>query len=356
MRTDFVAAVESEHPLLVGGVDWDILLSSVLEVVGETKGLDLLRRLLGEPATDELSEAVKNFVHSVEERGFLPMRLYFAAKRFQRWVELNPDATVPARAATLQEIYQTYNLAELQSAYPEVRARFFLDTVFREAPAVLSEGLEDIICNLRRRELGPDDLASAIADLRARMKLTSDEDYFLTRLSFPYLRPEDEAEFIASGSAGIRQSEMVVTLADAEGDPYRIRHALSPKEVGKLHSLFLAARLPVQFRPDHRFLVAVNERNVIIGGLFYDVDNEERTAHMDKIVVAERFQRKGVAGAILEELCNRLKTAGYRSLTTGFFRPQFFYRYGFSVERRYAGLVRSLEDEETNGGAGNHGR
>jgi len=88
--------------------------------------------------------------------------------------------------------------------------------------------------------------------------------------------------------------------------------------------------------------VAVNERGNLIGGLFYEVDPEARTAHMDKIVVAEHFRRKGVAGTILEELCNRLRTAGYRSLTTGFFQPQFFYRYGFTIERRYAGLVRSL--------------
>jgi predicted N-acetyltransferase YhbS len=63
---------------------------------------------------------------------------------------------------------------------------------------------------------------------------------------------------------------------------------------------------------------------------------------MDKVVVAESFQGRGVASALMEELCNRLRTAGYRSLTTGFFRPEFFYGLGFSVERRYAGLVRRL--------------
>jgi GNAT superfamily N-acetyltransferase len=67
---------------------------------------------------------------------------------------------------------------------------------------------------------------------------------------------------------------------------------------------------------------------------------------MDKIVVAERFQRKGVAAALIEELCKRLQTAGIRSLTTGFFRPQFFYQLGFSVEGRYAGLVRALDGGE----------
>jgi len=100
----------------------------------------------------------------------------------------------------------------------------------------------------------------------------------------------------------------------------------------------------VQFRPEHRFLVAVNERGALMGGLFYELQPDARTAHMDKVVVAERYQRKGVAAALLEELCQRLKAAGLQSLTTGFFRPQFFYRHGFVIEGRYAGLVRSLED------------
>jgi GNAT superfamily N-acetyltransferase len=138
---------------------------------------------------------------------------------------------------------------------------------------------------------------------------------------------------------------MVVTQEDSEGNLYGIRHALSAKEVGRLHRLFLAAELPVQFRPEHNFLVAIGERGNLIGGLFYEVQPEEHTAHMDKVVVAERFQGRGIAGTLIEELCNRLRTAGYRSLTTGFFRPQFFYRMGFTVERRYAGLVRSLHEE-----------
>ena len=63
---------------------------------------------------------------------------------------------------------------------------------------------------------------------------------------------------------------------------------------------------------------------------------------MDKVVIAESFGGRGVARALIEELCNRLRTAGLTTLTTGFFRPQFFYRMGFTIERRYAGLVRSL--------------
>jgi len=151
---------------------------------------------------------------------------------------------------------------------------------------------------------------------------------------------------VANATGGVRQSEMVVTVSDADGNPFLIRHALSPREVGRLHRLFLAAKLSVQFRPEHRFLVAVTERGHLMGGLFYELQPEAHTAHMDKVVVSERFQRKGVAAALLEELCKRLRTAGFQSVTTGFFRPQFFYQLGFTVEGRYAGLVRSLVDAD----------
>jgi long-subunit acyl-CoA synthetase (AMP-forming)/GNAT superfamily N-acetyltransferase len=340
----FVAAIESEHPAIRGLVGWEIALSAVLEALGEGEGVRVLER---ERAgfDPELAAAAAAFLTRVEQRGFLPRRLHFSTERYWRWAELNPEATAAARAATLQELFATYRLADLQASHPEVRPRFFRLTALRDAAPALAEGLDELIDRLRRGELQPGDLGAAVADLRARLSPGTVDDYFLARLSYPYLQPEDETGYVQTEAGGVQQSEMVVTIEDREGRPFHIRHAITPKEVARLHRLFLAARLPVQFRADHRFLVAVSPRGHLIGGLFYELQPESRSAHMDKLVVAEPFQRQGVAGALLDELANRLRAAGYRSLTTGFFRPQFFYRHGFTVERRYAGLVKSLGGE-----------
>ncbi len=346
-REEFIGRVEREHPRLAGLAGWDVTLSSVLEVLGEEAGVAELRRIAASPEADDvdgLRAAAEAFLAGVERRGFLPRQLFFAAKRFRRWARINADATLPAQASTLHELYETYGLARLHATYPETRARFYRETVFREAGPALADALDTIIARLRARDLQPEDLSTAASDLLAELKLSPAENYFLTRLSYPYLRPDDEAELVASATGGVRQSDMVVTITDVDGNPFQIRHALNPREVGRLHRLFLAARLPVQFRPEHRFLVAVNERGSLAGGLFYELQPEGRTAHMDKIVVAERFQRKGVAAALLEELSKRLRNAGFQSLTTGFFRPQFFYQHGFTIEGKYAGLVRSLAD------------
>jgi long-chain acyl-CoA synthetase len=344
----FITPVEEAHPGLAGLAGWDVLFSAILEIVGEKEGAALLRVVLETSTTEdrEMIGALESFLDSVGTRGFLPRRLFFAAKRYRRWERLNPEATQSARAATLQEIFMTYGLGALSADYPEARARFYRETVYREASQVLSDGLDDLIDRLRTGELDRDELSSAVADLRAHLSLDADDDYFLARLSFPYLKPDDATAFVEAAAGGTQQSEIVVTFEDTEGEPFQVRHALSAKEIGRLHRLFVAAKLQVQFRPEHRFLVAINERGNLLGGLFYEVEAEERSAHMDKVVVADSFSGRGIARALIEELCNRLRTAGYTTVTTGFFRPQFFYRMGFTIERRYAGLVRSLADEE----------
>ena len=131
-----------------------------------------------------------------------------------------------------------------------------------------------------------------------------------------------------------------------DGEPTLLQTSLARlnKDCFAKNSVQLSAPLII-CNAEHRFLVAINERGSLLGGLFYEVEPEEHSAHMDKVVVAEAFTGRGIARVLIEELCNRLRTAGYRTLTTGFFRPQFFYRLGFTIERRYAGLVRSLTDD-----------
>jgi GNAT superfamily N-acetyltransferase len=272
------------------------------------------------------------------------MRLFFAAKRFRRWARLNEDATAAARARTLQEFFDTYGLDRLAGAYPEVRLRFFRETVFRETSPELAHGLDDLIARVRAGQLINGELASAVADLRQQLRVSEDDDYFLARIPFAHFRPEDAVGFVTTDLGGSAQSEIVVTLEDSDGNIFHVRHVLLPKEVERLHRLFLSAKLDVRFRPEHRFLVAINDRDQIIGGIYYEVEEGGHGAHLEKIVVAEGYRRKGVADGLMKEFFNRLRAAGATRLTTGFFRPEYFYSYGFKIEKKYAGLVKELTE------------
>jgi long-chain acyl-CoA synthetase len=345
---EFIEPTVARYPVLGGLVGWDIVFSSILEIVGEERGLEMFREILDgdEQIEDaEMKRSLETYVDTVRIRGFLPRRLFFAAKRYRRWVALSTEATPQARARTLQELYETYGLQRLIRDYPETRLRFFRETVLREGPAPLVQGLDQLIAAMRADELVADDLTYSVAELRARLDVGEDDDYFLARISLPYLRPEDAAGFVRSDLGGEHQNEIVVTLEDHDGRPFRARHALNPKEVGRLHRLFQAAKLDVVFRPEHRYLVAINDREQIIGGIYYEFEEGGASAHLEKIVVAEAYRRKGVADGLMNDFFNRLRTLGVETVTTGFFRPGYFYGYGFRIERRYAGLVKDLSEQ-----------
>ena len=65
-------------------------------------------------------------------------------------------------------------------------------------------------------------VVDAVADLRSRLNLGPDEDYFLARLSYPHLRPQDAAGFVRTDLGGRHQSDIVVKL-DCSGDSREVR-------------------------------------------------------------------------------------------------------------------------------------
>jgi GNAT superfamily N-acetyltransferase len=216
--------------------------------------------------------------------------------------------------------------------------------VLRDATGALGEGLDDLVAGLARGEVTPDQLRDRLDALRLHAAPGSAEEYFLVRLSWPHVRPGDAAGFVSHERGGVRQSEVVITREDSRGRPFLIRRPLSPREVGDLHRLFISARLPVSFRADHQFLVALDLSGRLLGGVFYELDRAAREAYLEKIVVAEAHRREGVSQALMQEFMHRLQAEGVRLVTTGFFRPDYFVHFGFRVDRAYGGQVRLLDE------------
>ena len=65
--------------------------------------------------------------------------------------------------------------------------------------------------------------------------------------------------------------------------------------------------------------------------------------HMEKIVVSTRYRRTGISESLMNEFLKRLKSEHIRYVTTGFFRPEYFYKFGFKVEKKYSGLFLDLQ-------------
>ena len=344
----FILKAEEDFPVLKNDFALSSILSAICEVEGADRGLEIIQRLRKElinkgniPDLNELLNETDLFIQNVKSFGFLPKQLYFAIKRFNRWKELNKEASLTAQAETIYDIYQTYRLFDLEEDYPAVRTRFFIETVLKDSSDKFKNVLREIIKKQRQKKLTKDETINLINNLSFEFELSEKENFFLTRLSYPHLKPTDTATFLKVKGESTFASGLVVQLTDSDGNPYLVRSPINPKEISKLHKLFIEANLIVTFRPEHNYLVAVSDRGFIIGGLFYYRTSED-TVQMEKIVVANRYRRKGISEGLMNELFNRMKAKNIKYVTTGFFRPEYFYRFGFKIERKYSGLVKEL--------------
>ncbi len=344
----FIKTSEEHYPFIKRESFCFYVFSGILDALGEENGLKLLKKIYREVKNSEipcpmndLADSLNEFITQTRKNGFVPKKLYFAIKRFHRWYNLSKDAAFTAQARTLNELADTYQLQELDRQYPETRTRFFLETVFADSSGQLKEEMMDIVRKQHKKNISTEETLSLLSSVQKEYTLNEKEAFFLTRLSYPHLKPTDSAVLVSTLSDGGSMADVVVRMDDYDGVPFQVRRPVSPKEISRLHQLFLEASLPVNFRPEHRFLVSVSERGHIIGGLFYSYI-DEKTVYMEKIVVSNRYRRKGISEGIMNEFFNRLRDEYVELVTTAFLRPEYFYRFGFKVEKKYSGLVKDL--------------
>ena len=343
----FVRQTEEKYPAIKKASVWNAIFSGIIEALGIDDGLTLIKKLRRElehsgiEIKDNIIYRIDSLLHNIQNHGYLPKQLYFSVKRFHRWYELNKSASLAAQAEMIYELYETYRLFDLEEQYPAARTRFFLETVFYYSSQRFKDVLKELVKKQRHRKISKEESLQLINSLHFEFQLDEKEVYFVTRLGYPHLKPTDTAALLKIKSELAGQPNLVVQLIDDEGNIFTIRNPINPKEISKLHQLYIEANLNVNFRPEHHFLVAVSERGFIIGGAFY-YHSDDETVHMEKIVVSNRYRRKGISEALMNELFNRMKSDNVKFVTTGFFRPEYFYRFGFKIERKYSGLVKEL--------------
>jgi long-chain acyl-CoA synthetase len=335
----FVSRIQASRSELRGQIDDAILLSAVVEALGPERGVTALK----EAAQDSpRAIAIETFLERVRAEGFTPQRVHFAARRYARWLEVNPEATVEAQGKMLGELWGTYRLSDLEAAWPDTRIRFFRRTVFANARPDLGDALDRLMARARALPAGGLDLEEQVAGVRTAVSPTAEEDYFLARMTYRYLAPTDEVALISMPSGGHYVTEVVVALADEEGNRFAVRGPVSPREVARLLHMFHDSNLHVTFTTEHEFLLCLDAKETPIGGLFYRQAGPDRT-QLEKLVIARKHRGKGVADGLMREFFRRLRARGVRRVETGYFQPEYLRRYGFRTDPTSGGLVRDVE-------------
>jgi long-subunit acyl-CoA synthetase (AMP-forming) len=334
----FMERVEAAHPDLRGDVDDAVLFSAVVEALGLERGLAALAETA---QASRRSVSIHAFLDRVATSGFTPQRVHFAIRRYARWLEVNPEATLEARGRMAGELWGTYRLSEVEGEWPDTRIRFFRRTVFDQARPELAAALDRLMARARALPAGGLDLEGQVAALRGAVKPTAEEDYFLARMTFRYLAPGDEVALVSMPSGGSVVTEAAVALPDASGERFTVRAPVSPREVARLLHLFHESNLAVVFTNEHEFLLALDAKDRVIGGVFYRQVAPDR-AHMEKIVVSRRSRSKGISDGIMGELDRRLRARGTTKLETGYYQPEYLARFGFRTDPDSGGLIRDL--------------
>lgn len=346
---NYMTAPEKQYPGLRKMADWEILFTSVMEVFGPQEGLTLIMELKEASekghktalALDLTSERVDQFINEINNYGLLTKQVIFAALRYERWLELNPRATIKARAILIQDLYKDYNLKSVSEIYPETRLRFFMMTAFKDSSEMLKSQFQELSNDLRKGKRTEEEFSLKLHNIHKEIQLTEDEKYFITRFVFEHVDAADYTELISQEVGQGGRLDLAVIVQDDSGDLYRIRPPLHPKEIARFHKLMHAASLRVQFQIEHEFLFIFDKRDQLAGGVFWKKSGSQ-IGHLEKIVIAPAYQNKHLSKRLGAELFDRLRFKNYKHLTVGFFQAGYFYSLGFEIDKKYGGLVKHL--------------
>jgi long-chain acyl-CoA synthetase len=136
-----------------------------------------------------------------------------------------------------------------------------------------------------------------------------------------------------------------VTISTPDGERFSVRGPVTPREVARLLQLFHESNLGVTFTADHEFLLVLDARDTVVGGVFYRMVTQDRV-HFEKVVVARKHRGKNLSDALMGEFARRLRGEGVRTLETGFFQPDVIRRYGFRTDPTSGGLVLDLAPDD----------
>jgi len=337
----FLERVGQARPELAGKLTEEMKLSAVVEALGPERATAALE----EASQGRRAIVIQTFMERLRSEGPTPQRVFFAARRFKRWLDATPAATPEAMVKHLGELWGTYRLGELEQAWPDTRIRFFRRTVLADIRPELGQALDRLMQRTRVLPAGGLDLAEQVAAIRTAVKPTEGEDFFLARMTYRYLSPSEDVALISMPHGGHVTTEVVVALTDEEGGRFAVRGPVSPREVARLLQLFHESNLQVAFATEHEFLLALDSKETVIGGLFHRPSGPDRT-YMEKLVVSRKHRAKGVADGLMREYFRRMRARGYRAVETGYFQPEYLKRFGFRTNPASGGLVRDIEAEE----------
>lgn len=348
LKHAYLDRVRFHFPALAPHTQDDILFAAAIEALGPNGGVAFLREAVDEasrmPSPPQevvhLSDALRLYLDHIARDGYMPRALYCAIERYNAWAHQVPEADTHARAAQLQELKNNYRIEEVRVKFPGSRLWLFAETVLRDAPPEGKRTIQQAIRRLRDGVSIKDVLGRLYAELRETLP-TQDQQYFLTRATYPHLVVDSRAELIRTGEVGQDQAELATLHTDRIGRVFQIRPAANSREIDTLNRIFYASGIGGGLTSRERLLVAVDQSGYVIGGVAF-IRRTPSHVILDKVAVLPRNRGRGIGRILLEEFIQRQAAEGVNVVSAEFIRAGWLEPFGFRSHPRYAGIVLEL--------------
>jgi long-subunit acyl-CoA synthetase (AMP-forming)/GNAT superfamily N-acetyltransferase len=335
MQRYFLDQAAGHYPALRGRLDPAWIYEAAVEGLGVAEAKAFLEALRGdmvEPPGGQ--EALAAFLARLDAAYYEPLALRGAIARHAEWDRASPKATASARRQTVAQLLRLYGLERHGDL---ARYHLYRRTYFAGAGPRVAAAFDRLLARLFERPGESATRLVELSDLQAALESAEDRRAF-GELVFPQSEALREAELRSAPG-----SERVVVLSrvlDGAGRGFAVREPLAPAEVGRLLRLLAEAGLASGAASRHLVLLDSEER--VVGGITWRAA-APKIAHLEGIVVAPAVRSQGLAAALLEDFCARLRSAGHVAVHTQFGPGPFPFAPGFRVDRRWGGLVRFLE-------------
>ena len=163
LYTDYIIGTERKYTGLSHMSDWEVIFTATIQALNVERGTEILRKLKLELASSKIKKRcdivgltpnrIDKFLLDIDNYGVLTKPVVFASLRYQRWLDLNQNATKQAKASIIQELYKDYELNSILDDYPETRVRFFMMTCFKESGEKLNLHFQSLIQDMRSKIL-----------------------------------------------------------------------------------------------------------------------------------------------------------------------------------------------------------
>jgi long-subunit acyl-CoA synthetase (AMP-forming) len=344
MQRYFLDQAAGHYPALRGKLDPEWVYEAAVEGLGLAPAREFLAALAGEAGEPPGgAQRLRRFRDRLDSEYRQPLALQCAVARYVAWQRSSPKATAGARRQLVRQLLDLYGL----EAHGEIaRYQLYRRTYFAGAPEAVAAPFDRLLRRLFER---PGEAATRLVELsELQSALAAGEDRrAFGELVFPRSGSLQDAQLLSRpGAARVLVRSQV---ADGRGRRYAVREPAGPAEVGRLYRLLSDSGLAVG--SGSRQLVLLDGEERVVGGISWRAATP-RVAHLEGIVVAPGLRSQRLAGALLEDFCARLASAGCLAVHTQFGPEPLPFAPGFRVHRRWGGLVRFLQPDAEAAGPG----